>query len=183
VNLPSIPQHDGVPFPAGRVVTADEMNALSYACTFAMNPPDTRVHATTTQSLSSGGTFVNYDTIDYDADGMFSISTPGRLTVQTAGFYKVRYMVNVGAFGCNAFVQTTTGPNNPAGSSRVSQAQWGAYVLGGGPANGAMGASGILKQYMFAGDYCQVTAMRPAGAVTTILTDVGSWLSLEFVSI
>lgn len=183
MQLPSIPEQDGVPFPAGHVVTGAEMSALAYACTFAMNKPFTRVHATATQTLVNTGSFVNWDTVDYDADSMFDIGSPGRLTVQTAGYYKVRYMVNVGAFGCNAAVVTTTGPNNPAGSARVSAQQWGSYVLGGSPANGAMGGAGILKQYMFAGDYCQVVAERPAGSVTTILTDVGSWMSLEFVSI
>lgn len=184
--LPVIPTVDGVPFPAGHVVTGDEMNALAYACTFAMNRPFSRVHATTTQVIPTFPGFMNYDTVDQDPDGMFSISNPGRLTIQTPGYYKVRYMCNLGSVGGNAFARVTTGPNNPVGnavtSSTAPYSQWGAYTLG-TASGGACGASGILNQYLFAGDIVQILAGRPAGTMTTITTNVGSWFSLEWVSI
>lgn len=184
MNLPSIPTVDGQPFPVGHVVTADEMNALAYCCQFAMNKPLTRVHATSTQSIPSGTPVaINFQVADMDIDGMFDSGSPGQLTIQTPGYYKARYMVGAGNFGCNGFIQGTTGANNPAGSGLNIAAQWMSYNLGGSPANGALGASGIIKQYLFAGDSMRVMFSRPAGAVSTILTDVAPWFSLEWVSI
>lgn len=180
--LPSIPTFDGVPFPVGRVVTADDMNALAYCCQFAMNKPYTRVHATSTQSIPSATPVaINFQAADQDSDGMWASGSPGLLTIQTPGYYKVRYAVGAPNSGCNGFIQGLTGANNPAGSGQTIAPQWGSYFLG-TTAVGCLGASGIIKQYLFPGDTLSVMFSRPAGAIVTILTDVPPWFSLEWVS-
>lgn len=175
MTLPDVPSLN-----AGYVADSTDMNAMAYAAQFALNKPYSRVHATTTQTITSTtGTPVNYDTIDFDPDGMYSSGNPGRLTVQTPGYYKFRQMCNCGNVGANVYMLVTTGSNNPIGAGNTFT-QYSGYVLG--TTNGALGGSGILDAYMFPGDYCAVMLLRPAGTMTTVLTDVGSWFSLEWKS-
>jgi hypothetical protein len=173
---------------AGYVVTVADMNNMAACASFALAKPVCRVHATSTQAITSTtlpGTPVNYQAVDQDPDGMYSGSNPGRLTIQTPGFYKARYMCNAGSFGVNAGIQITTGPNNPAGAGNTvpsnGSGSWPSYTLG--TTDGACSGGGILQTYLFAGDYVQACLVRPAGSMTTAITDVGSWLSLEWVSI
>lgn len=178
MTIPTLPSS----LPAGYVVQPGDLTSIAYGCTFLLTKPITRVHqATTGESVTTSGTQINWDTVDFDTDGMWNSGTPSVLSAQTPGFYKIRYLVqltstsNIG----NAYAFITTGSNNPAGSGVTYQC-WGSYAWG--VSSYSMGASGILPSYLYAGDKVQVIGY-PHMAATTISTDVASFMSLELVSI
>ena len=129
MTIPAIPS-----LPAGHVVTLAEMQALTGAATFLLSKPIALVEQvagsqtiTTSFAAFTGFTLAG---VIYDPDGMWSSTNPGRLTVQTPGWYKVRYAVNCGTAANTlvADIQSTTGPNNPAGSGIQSGPYWGSYA-------------------------------------------------------
>ncbi len=178
MTIPTIPS-----LPAGYIVQPGDLNNIAAGCTFLLGKPLSRVHqASSGQSIAvSPGTKVNWDTVDFDPDGMYSVGSPSQLTIQTPGFYKIRYMVQMTAstnIG-NAYVLVTTGSGNPAGAG-ITQQCWGSYAWG--ITSYAMCASGILPGYLYASDFVQITAV-PNTAATTFISDVASFISLELVSI
>jgi hypothetical protein len=176
MTIPVIPK-----LPAGYVVQQADMANLAYACQFLLYKPISRVHqATAGQSLSAGGTIILWDTVDFDPDGMWSTANKDRLTIQTPGFYRVRYMVATGGVSANAYAQCTTGPNNPAGSGNASP-YWPSYGYGNGTA--LLGAAGDIPQYLYPGDYIRVECVPNSSGNSTSTYYEQSYLSLELVSI
>jgi hypothetical protein len=176
MTIPVIPA-----LPAGYVATAADLNALAYGCTFLLGKPIARVYDTTgSQILLATGTAVTYDTAGVDTDGMWNVSNPTRLTVQTPGYYRVRYGVNDNGITLNACAVIVTGSNNPVGAG-VSSQSWGSYSIG-QSSQGRASAAGILPQFLYALDYVYVLA-SPNASATQNTTDGGSFLSLELVSI
>ena len=114
MSIPVIPS-----LPAGHVVTAAEMNKLAYACTFLLGKPIARVEDTNAaQALTTSATTITFGSPRvFDTDGMWNAANPNRLTVQTPGWYKLRYHVNgtnpSGQGILEAYAQSTTGANNP----------------------------------------------------------------------
>lgn len=188
--IPTIPS-----LPAGHVVTLAEMQELAYAATFLLTKPIALIEQVANPQAinTSFGQLSNFSLagVIYDTDTMWAVGTPGRLTINTPGWYKVRYAVNVGTNGgtFNTAIKSTTGSNNPQGSGVVSPMYWGAYTVQ--PASTFpvyCGAQGVWPQYLYAGDWIQIYMKAAASGSSTGLTapgsgtNGGSWFSAEFVS-
>lgn len=170
------------PVPVGYVAQLADLQAMTSACTFLLGKPISRVHtAIAGQSLpASTFTAINFDTVDFDPDGMWASGNPSRLTVQTPGFYKARYGVCQTGVTATAELMVTTGANNPAGAG-VTAPYYDCYLVG-HSASPVQGAAGVIPQYMYAADYAQVI-FDPASAATVSITSYISFFGLELVSI
>jgi hypothetical protein len=177
-------------FPAGYVAQLEDMQNLAACCTFLLQKPITKVRDTVGgQSLPDffdSTIIVTFSVADYDVDGMWNSDNPTQLTVQTPGWYKVRYGLNTLNLGIG-FVRYITGANNPLGSGLTSQniygcyaSQTSAFLVGGG--------SGIFPYYLYSGDGVQLYAASNGDSADTSVqnfassTNAGSYLSLEYVS-
>lgn len=179
MNLPDIPALD-----AGHVATADEMNALAYACTFGLTKPVAQVVASTARAIGTSPGAVQFDSANFDYDGMWSATTPARLTISTPGWYKARYSIVTGnTQAYNTFITSTTGSGNPQGPGINSPELIPGYAVGISalPATG-ISASRPWPYYLYSGDYLQVWVFASA-ANSTAVTPCGSTFSLEYVSI
>jgi hypothetical protein len=155
---------------------------MSYACTFLMNKPIARVHDVTGgQSIpAAGNTPIIFDTKDFDTDGMWSSSAPTQLTIQTPGYYHVRFGCNAASGITNAWSLVTTGANNPAGQG-ITNIYYDGYVIA--VSNmGASGAGGVIPQYLYPLDFVQIVC-RANVTSTTFGSTVGPYFSLEYVSL
>lgn len=188
MTIPTIPV-----LPAGYVVQLADMQNLSACATFLLGKPISRV-MDETGGAAIGTSFapISFTNTAFDPDGMFSLSQPTRLTIQTPGWYKLRYMVNCGTVGGTyvANVVGTTGSNNPAGSGLTVGPYWQSGGVNTTSDRGRPAGSGIWPVYLYAGDYLQVQVEAAAtgsqtgvgaGGITTTLA--GSMFSLEYVSI
>jgi hypothetical protein len=181
MTVPSVPS-----IPAGVIATSAQMNQLSACCTFILGKPVARVVATTgSRAIATTATAIQFDSASFDPDGMWNVSNPTQLTIQTPGWYKVRYSVvaaNTVIF--NTYVTSTTGTNNPAGSGITSAKHLPGYGNGGGAglSGVAGGASGMWPFYLYALDFLTVGAMASSAGVTSV-SPFGSSFALEYVSI
>ena len=176
MTLPTLPA-----LPAGYVATAADMNNLAYCATFALTKPITLAYDSAGSQSLSTATVMSWGAVKYDTDGMWSSGTPNRLTVQTSGWYKIRYNVVstiASTGGGNTYCTSTTGSNNPAGSGVTSSQCWPGYSDVFTTSGGGAGASGIWPFYLYQGDYVQV--FWTGSTVTT--TQNLSFFSLEFAS-
>lgn len=180
MTIPVIPST-----PAGHIATDGDMNAMAAACTFLLTKPTVRVHdAAGGLAIGTTATTIPFNTKDYDTDGMWATGTNTRLTIQTPGWYKFRYSIaTAGSHAVNTKMRSTTGPNNPAGSGVTSGDHWGGYTASLATFVGAGGCSGIWPFYLYAGDFLFVVALADAAGNTTNNSVVGSFFSLEFVSV
>ena len=178
--------------PAGYVVQAADMTALVNAAAFALQKPITKVIDTSGgQSIGTGFGAVTFSSAQFDIDGMWSNSTPTRLTIQTPGWYTIRYGVNVGTVGKTVVTcaASTSGPNNPIGTGVASANYWGGYTdMNAGNFGWATGG-GDWPFYLYQGDYIQVFAQADSTGGSTGITGPtggttpGSYFSMELVSI
>lgn len=186
--LPTLPD-----IVAGQVVQASDLNAVGYAAQFMLNKPlsQARDNNATGTTITTSGIVINFTVSDYDSDGMWNSGTPDRLTVQTPGWYKVRYAVSLTSTSgkaTNAYLTSTTGPNNPAGSGHPSAAFWGSYC---DQYPGACQGRGIWPFYLYAGDYMRITVICSSTDTLTKTTNVdpngsagtGSILVMEYVGV
>lgn len=185
--LPTLPN-----IVAGAVVQPSDLNAIGNACNFLLNKPIAVVRdGTGGVVFSTAGALVTYTIVSEDSDGMWNAANPNRLTVQTPGWYRLRYAVSVvtGTSGdaVNAAAFSTTGSNNPGGSGVVSAAYWASYNDG---FPGEMQGHGLWPFYLYPGDFIQVKGFAvtgDAGPAKTSGTGFdggaagGSTLSLEWV--
>lgn len=184
--IPTIPY-----LPAGYVVQLADLQNLAAAATFALSKPavyavdNTGGQAITTSFLAIGftATFINSDT-------MWISGSPKRFTVQTPGWYKISYAVNVGSTGgvFNSAVRATTGANNPQGSGVNSNYYWGACTDVSSGSVGYAGASGDWPLYLYQGDFLQVFIQAAASGASTGTAgnggnNTGSFFAAELVSI
>lgn len=184
MSIPTIPS-----MPAGHIATVSDMNALSAACTFLLTKPMAKVRDTAGGvNFTTSGAVITYTTVDFDTDGMWSAGSPNRLTIQTPGWYKLRYMVNQNgsSSATNAAAVGVTGSNNPAGSGLSTNMLWASYS---DSEPGYMSGRGLWPFYLYAGDFIRLIGIEvSAGGATTIATDQsgaaggGSFLNLEYVS-
>lgn len=177
--LPTLPS-----LPAGYIVQQPDMNDLAYCCTFLLGKPISSVYDSAgSQALSTSAVAISWGSINFDPDGMWSSGAKTQLTIQTPGWYKIRY--NIYASGAGSTLQTyavsTTGANNPAGSGQTSADCWPSYCETVSSPGGGCGASGVWPFYLYAGDYIQVYAIAGATGGSTVAG--ASALSLEFVSL
>lgn len=188
--IPTIPALN-----AGHVVTLSEMQQLCSAANFLLSPPMTMVlDETGAQAIGLIGspTTITFTNDLKDVDGAWSSGSPSRLTIQTPGWYKVRYVVNCLQVGSASpyctYLTSTTGSNNPAGAGVVSSKYWGGYSVGIAGDHCYPGAAGIWPAYLYSGDYLQLfvygnatgsstSNAGPAGGTTN-----GSFLEIEYVS-
>lgn len=187
MTIPTIPS-----LPAGYVVQLADLQNLAYAATFALGKP--AVYAVdNTGGMAIGtsfGTFISFTATFINTDTMWASGAPKKFTVNTPGWYKISYGVNVGTVGgvFNTAVRTTTGSNNPAGSGINSNYYWQGYTdVAAGPV-GYGGATGDWPFYMYAGDFWQVTMKAAAtgastGAAGNGGNNTGSFFIAELVSI
>jgi hypothetical protein len=179
MTLPTLPD-----LPAGYIVTADDMNNLADACTFLLTKPIAHVtDSAGSQTISGTAAAIDFAQADIDTDGMWDSGYTSQLTVQTAGWYKVRYCVfatGSSATSLNAYIRSTTGVNNPSGFDNTLIA-WPSYceLASGGGAGGGCRGGGLWPVYMYEGDYFEVLC---AGGSSS--TEAGvSYLSAEYVSL
>jgi hypothetical protein len=190
MTVPTIPS-----LPAGHVVTLADMQALASAATFLLTKPIVLIEQVANgQAITTGLNTLNNFTsggVIYDTDGMWSNSTPSRLTVQTPGWYRVCYGVNCNTTGgtYTTCLRSTTGSNNPAGAGVTSASHWGGYTNVTASSNpGYAGASGLWPAYLYVGDYLQIMMQAAATGTNTGLTapgsanNGGSFFSMEWVS-
>src|SRR5690242_6464643 len=115
MTIPTIPR-----LPAGYVVTETDLSNLSAAASFAINKPAAFIYdGTGGQAITTSFAAVTFTAAQFQTDSlMFQGGSPKRCYVQTPGWYKVCYSVNVGTVGgvFNTAVRSTTGANNPQGS-------------------------------------------------------------------
>jgi len=175
LTIPTVPS-----LPAGYIVQAADLNALAACATFLMNKPIARVHDGAGGQSLIGSTYtpITFNTVDVDTDTMYSAGSPTLLTVQTPGFYTLRYAVSINSITHGTYCTVTTGAGNPLGSG-ITLTCWGGYSIG-NTASCAM-CGGLLPAFMYAGDTVKVGSVPNTGAVTT-LSNVVSFMSLEYVS-
>jgi hypothetical protein len=188
MTIPTIPS-----LPAGYIVTADDMNNLAYACTFLTTKPIAHIRdAVGGTSIGTSAVTCQFSVADVDTDGMYSTSHPERLTVQTPGFYKLRYGIALHSesdIRTNAYVVSTSGSNNPAGSGVTSGECWSSYSYSFQSGTTYATASGVWPFYLYAGDYLYIRAFAD-GSTSQVISAInsessypGSYFSLEFVSV
>jgi hypothetical protein len=188
MTIPVLPS-----LPAGYVATLGDMQALAYAATFALTKPMTKV-IDNTGGATIGTSFgtVAFTTAVFDIDGMWNVANPHRLTVQTPGWYSVRYGINCGTVTgvYTTCVASTTGTNNPQGSGVVSGNYWGGMSDEPNSSPGWATGGGDWPFFLYAGDYLQVFIEAAAtGSSTGTGTPGsgpnhgGSYFSAELVSI
>ena len=187
LTIPTIPT-----LSAGSVVQLADLQNLSAAATFALNKPMSSVIDNTGgMAITTGFLAVSFTAEVFDPDNMWIAGSPKRLTVQTPGWYKVRYGVNLGTNGgsYNTAVGSTTGSNNPAGSGISSAKYWAGYADVSASANGWASASGDWPFYLYQGDFLQVfvqagaTGSSTGTSVPPGFAQGGSYFGLEMVSI
>lgn len=188
LTIPKIPN-----LPAGYTVQLADMQNLAAAATFLLNKPMTRIRDTSGgQSITTSPAAVTFSVADLDIDGMWNVSNPTRLTVQTPGWYRALYSVNCGGttMSYTSWITSTTGANNPAGAGVVSLPYWGGYAQVPGSLQAARPRGfGIWPFYLYAADYLQVMIQGSTTGASTATTAPGSataggsYFSLELVSI
>lgn len=176
---------------AGQVVTADTLNDIAETCTFLLTKPMARIHDITGgHSLTTSFSVVSFTTKDFDTDSIWTATHTNRLNVNTPGWYKCRYSVQIAGSSSAAqnyetMVQGTTGSNNPLGSGiNLARALPGyGYQISTGKTT-FCGASGIIPYYLYVGDFLQVNikATTAAGATGIDTNMPQSFFSIEFVS-
>lgn len=182
-TLPAIPVEE-----AGSIATSADWQAWSNACTFLLGSgagtnPMFYLMASTTQTFSTSQAATNFSTtaaIFKDNDGGFSNATPGRYTIQTAGYWTVDWTVAAGTSASNveAWCQVVTSAANPYNPSATVQFQFtntaqttlAAYATSGG----------LCPIYLFPADILSVQVIT--GASTTSGTNPFSHFSGELVS-
>jgi hypothetical protein len=186
--VPTIPT-----FPAGYIVQQSDLTALSAAAAFLLNKPFTRV-VDNTGGVSIPTSFlqISFTAAEIDVDGMWKASNPNILTIQTPGWYKVRYTVAISTpnnSDYNTEVSFTTGPNNPLGSGTNFGSFYASYVTDGAFMHAS--GSGIIPYYLYSGDQVHLhvisggdtgghTMGAPQGTFGS--GNAGCQMSLEFVS-
>lgn len=179
-------------FPAGYVVQLADLQNLAACCTFMLQKPMTKIIDTSggvSIPNASSQVAVTFSSAQFDVDGMWNSGNNSRLTVQTPGWYKIRYGIETaGGSGdfFNAYCQSTSGPDNPVGSGQSLNTCW--PSSSGGNNYLVCGAAGIWPAYLWSGDYIEIlirssTTGNTTGAVGyESSTAVGSYFSLEYVS-
>lgn len=162
MNIPTIPD-----LAAGQVAAAADLNNIAAAATFLLGRPMARIHdaagGQTLGTTQAAAPAIHFAAEDFDTDNIHSPSLPTRLTVQTPGWYSVRYSIQVtnSGFIGNAIVTGTAGGNNPLGAGTVIGTALMGYCDAGpvsAPPPVYLGASGIYPAYLYAGDYLTVSA-------------------------
>lgn len=199
VGLCGIWARAGVQLPnfyAGYVVQPSDLNELNQVASLLLNKPFAHISDVTAgtaigTSLAAipmvGVASVNVGGVNQiDTDSMWNAANPTRLTVQTPGWYKLRYGITAAVGSAsnwlNAVGRVTTGANNPAGAGLTTQS-WPSYSTLASPAAAAVSGGGLWPAYMYQGDYFEVEASTAVGsAVTTGTSFSPSYISAEFVS-
>jgi hypothetical protein len=178
--------------PAGYVVQLADLQNLAYAATFALTRPMSSVIDNTGgMAITTSFLAVSFTTEIFDIDNMWIVGSPKRLTVQTPGWYKVRYGINLSSAGgqYNTAVGSTTGANNPLGAGVNSAKYWAGYCDEAAGTSGWASASGDWPFYLYQGDFLQVFVQAAAAgtstgtAAPTGFAQGGSYFGLELVSI
>lgn len=188
LTIPVIPS-----LPAGHVVQLSELQALASAASFLLGKPATEIaDEVGGQAITTSYNPVTFSQAIFDVDGMWNVSFPSRLTIQTPGWFKLRYIVNTGtvANALNTYVTSTSGSNNPGGAGVTSAPYWAGYCEnpGGAGLYTYAGASGVWPFFLYAGDYLQVSVTSGAAGSSTATgapgtaTEGFSRFSLEYVS-
>jgi len=168
--------------PAGNMVQPADMNSMSLVAAFLLNKPIARIQDFVgSQTIDAEGQYVTFSQATMDTDDMWSPNLDkARLTINTPGFYKLRYGIVNNGISFNAWVSGTGGPNNPQPGNVV--AEWGCFGEDfAGGTMGAGGASGLWPFYLYQGDYLRIFAQNQGASMQTAITDSGSFFSLEWV--
>lgn len=169
---------------AGTIAASADMNANANTALFNIRPPMIIANA----SASSGQSFtagtaapINWATLERDTDGFWSPTALSRLTVQTPGFYKIRWSIPYNAAGSNlgVYAQVTTYTNNPLGSG-LTYACWFSWCGAQTGVNPANSGGGIIPVELWPGDYVQLYGTM--GAASTLLTSTTPRVSMRQVS-
>lgn len=187
MTIPTIPV-----LSAGYVVQLADLQNLSAAATFALGKPMSSVIDNTGgMAITTSFLAVSFTAEVFDPDNMWIAGSPKRLTVQTPGWYKVRYGINMGTVGgvYNTGVGSTTGSNNPLGAGVNSAKYWAGYCDEAAASVGWATATGDWPFYLYQGDFLQVFVQAAATGSSTgttapgSATHGGSYFGAELVSI
>lgn len=181
MTLPSVPDLD-----AGSIVTADDLNAIGAACTFLLDKPMALVYDSAGSQAASTtypGTPVSFASKYYDTDGMWSSGSPRWLTIQTPGWYKVRYCVNTSGgtpASIGAGVVVSAGANNPAGFGTIFGPYWGSFEAPNSVGGARVSGGGLWPVYLYSADKIQLDLY--ASSATNTSNTNPSTLGVEWVS-
>jgi hypothetical protein len=122
---------------------------------------------------------------------MWTPANSARFTIQTPGWYKVSYGVNVGTVGgvFMTAVRSTTGSNNPQGAGVNSNYYWAGAANVVASSIAYPGSTGDWPFYLYAGDYLSVFVKAATAGASTSGTGItggnngGSFFTAELVSI
>lgn len=185
LTVPTIPA-----MPVGSVATAQQMNEMVYCCQFLYQKPMTKVIDEVggqAIQVAASFTYVNFSAALYDIDGQWNAGTPTLLTIQTPGWYKIRYGITFTSGdtgGMSAAVRSLSGPNNPQGSGVASASYWASSCVCASGMLNAIGASGLWPFYLYTGDQLRILmyTSRTAGNTTAGSAQTGSFFVTEYVS-
>jgi hypothetical protein len=187
MTIPTIPS-----LPAGGVVQLTDLQNLAAAATFALTKPVVyAVDNTGGQAITTSFLAIPFTTTFFDTDSMWSAGSATRFTVNTPGWYKVSYGVNVGTVGgvFMTAVRSTTGSNNPQGAGVNSSYYWAGAANVVASSIAYPGATGDWPFYLYAGDYLSVFVKAATAGASTSGTGItggnngGSFFTAELVSI
>lgn len=165
MTIPTIPS-----LPAGYVVTVDDLNNLADAATFALTKPMLyAVDNTGGMAITTSWQSISFTSTVFSTDGMWLAGSPKRIQIQTPGWYKFSYGVNVGTVGgvFNSAMRATTGANNPQGSGVTSNYYWMGYSDEPAATPGFCAAAGDWPFYLYEGDFLQVFIQAAATGAST----------------
>lgn len=178
--IPTVPR-----LPAGYIVQQADLNNIAQAVTFLTTKPIARVQSNALgTAISTSRIDIPWDTMLFDTDGMWNAGNPTRLTVNTPGWFKVRYAVSCTSTSTvtNFGVQSVSGASNPGGPGNVSAVYWGSDSVGATGGDHPAGGGGVWPFYLWAGDYLKVTGLG-SGADAVTITAPFSFFSVEYISI
>lgn len=182
-TIPTVPVE-----PAGVISTSADNNAWANAAKFLLgsaagtNPVFFLMSgsAQTWTTSQSAVNFSNGAAVFKDNDGGFNSGTPGRYTIQTAGFWTVDWTVNGGTTASNlqAFCQVVTTASNPFNPSATIKFQFCNEAQTTGTA--FVNAGGLVPIYLFPADQLSIQVIT--GASSTSGTTPLSHMTGQLVS-
>lgn len=178
--LPTLPSPT-----VGNILEPADLNNMAACVTFLMAKPIGRWEsASVGQSVTGTAAAIQFDTENYDFDGIWVIGNPTKFIIVTPGWYKLRYSVvtTSTSLTTTTYVQATSGSNNPGGGGNTFGPFWGSDETGSAGGSKGTGCSGLWPYYLYAGDYLQLFAASSGTDAVDAVTAIPTFFALEYIS-
>ena len=163
-------------FAVSEVVTAAKLNKnVRDSVTFLKRPPCASVVASVAGSVPTGsaGYRPSFGTVVDDSDGMFNVSNPTRLTVNTAGLYRVSaaFAFALNATGSRGFQFVINNATRIRGAASGSNAAYYAEL------------NNTFTYRFNVGDYVEIEATQNSGAaLANVVADSATRLDMHWLA-